>query len=194
MKAETIVQKLKNGDIQALRLVYELFYRSTLQAAFFVTKDAGLAEDAAHEVFLKLQSKIGQLEDPSKLETWLCRMATNNARDVLRHRSKSKLFAEARGIYIQSQSISPETVMLDNEEKKLIQGVIGHLQLEYKHVIYLKYYRKMSIEDISKILGIPDGTVKSRLNRARIKIKKILERESPTKRHKSNKLKDTEEV
>ncbi|MGQ9558093.1 MAG: RNA polymerase sigma factor [Desulfurispora sp.] len=54
MKTETIVQKLKKGDVQAFRFVYELFYKSAFKAAFFICNDFGLAEDATHEAFLKL--------------------------------------------------------------------------------------------------------------------------------------------
>ena len=66
MKTETIVSKIKSGDTQALRFVYELFYKPVYQVAYYITNDTGLAEDTVHEVFLKLQYKINQLEDPSR--------------------------------------------------------------------------------------------------------------------------------
>lgn len=157
MKVETIVQKLKNGDIQVLQLVYELFYKSVFRAAFFITNDTSLAEDAVHEVFLKLTSRIGQLEDPSKLEAWLCRMASNTTRDIVRHRSRSALFAESRNVYSDNQRISPEIVQLINEEKQVIKQYIERLQPEHKIVIYLKYYQYLPVDEISKILGIPAG-------------------------------------
>lgn len=178
MKVETIVQKLIKGDIQALRLVYELFYISFFRAAFFITNDVGLAEDAVHEVFLKLTSKIDQLEDPSKLEIWLCSMASNAARDIVRHRSRSTLFAEARNVYSDNQTVSPEIVLIINEEKEVIKQYIERLQPEHKIVIYLKYYQDLSIDEISKILGIPIGTVKSRLIRARDELRKIIDSEN----------------
>jgi len=178
LKEETIVQKLKNGDMQILRLVYELFYKSVYQAAFFITSDPSLAEDAVHEVFLKLPSRIEQLEDPSKLEAWLCRMASNTARDIIRRHSRSDLFAGARDVCPDNQAGSPETTLLANEDKTTIKQYIERLQPEYKIVIYLKYYQDLKIEEISKILGIPLGTVKSRLIRAREELRKIIETEN----------------
>ena len=74
MKTEIFVQKIKNNDLEVIRLVYELFSKLIFKAAFFITNDTGLAEDIVHEVFVKLPKKIGQLEDPSKLGTWLRRM------------------------------------------------------------------------------------------------------------------------
>ncbi|MDD4238358.1 MAG: RNA polymerase sigma factor [Desulfotomaculaceae bacterium] len=146
MQVEMIVQKLKNCDMQVLRLVYELFYKSVYQAAFFITSDTCLAEDAVHEVFLKLSSRIDQLEGPSKLEAWLCRMASNTAKDIIRHRSRSGLFAETRSVYSDNQTVSPETVLLANEDKITIKQYIEHLQPAYKIVIYLKYYQDLPVE------------------------------------------------
>ncbi|MDD4238819.1 MAG: RNA polymerase sigma factor, partial [Desulfotomaculaceae bacterium] len=190
MKVETIVQKLKNGDMQILRLVLELFNKSVFQAAFFITNDTSLAEDAVHEVFLKLSNRINQLEDPSKLEAWLCRMASNTAKDIIRHRSRIGLFAEARDVYSDNQKVSPETVLLINEEKKVIKQYIERLQSEYKIVIYLKYYQDLPVNEISKILGIPLGTVKSRLIRARAEIRKIMDPENHFNLHNISSLAD----
>jgi len=189
-----MVQKLKNGDMQILRLVYELFYKPVFQAAFFITNDTSLAEDAVHEVFLKLPSRIDQLEDPSKLEAWLCRMASNTARDIIRRRSRSTLFAQARNVYSDHQTVTPETVLLANEDKLTVKQFIERLQPEYKIAIYLKYYRDMPIEEISKILGIPLGTVKSRLIRARAELRKIMDPENRLNRHNISSLADRKGV
>lgn len=194
MKVETIVQKLKNGDIQALRLIYELFYKQAFKAAFFITNDAGLAEDAVHEVFLKLLNKVDQIEDPSKLEAWLCRTASNTARDIVRHRYRSALFAEARNVYSDNQRISPEVTLLINEEKQIIKQYIERLQPEHKIVIYLKYYQDLPVDEISKILGIPVGTVKSRLIRARVELRKIMDPENYLNRHNISSLADRKGV
>lgn len=183
MKTETLVSKIKSGDSQALRFVYELFYKSVYQAAYYITNDTGLAEDSVHEVFIKLQYKINQLEDPSKLEAWLCRMAVNTARDIIRQRSRSTLFAEARGIYSESQLLSPDTILLNNEEKQAIKKHLEYLKLEHRQVIYLKYYQEMSCEEMSTTLDVPVGTVKSRLFHARQEIRKLLEPEGSFKQH-----------
>jgi len=194
LEDETIVQKLKKGDIQALKIVYELFYKSAFRAAFFITNDTGLAEDTVHETFLKLLKKIEQLEDPSKLEIWLCRMAINNARDIIRNRAKSTLIADAKGTYVNNPSTSPENILLENEEKQIIIRYIQQLQPEHKRVIFLKYYEDLSDNEISTTLGIPVGTVKSRLFYARKEIKRLFEPESQLNRHKLVDLKMREGV
>ncbi|MDD4238631.1 MAG: sigma-70 family RNA polymerase sigma factor [Desulfotomaculaceae bacterium] len=139
-----------------------------------MTNDTSLAEDAVHEVFLKLSSRIDELEDPSKLEAWLCRMASTTVKDIIRHRSRSGLSAGARNVYSDNQPVSPETVLLANEDKVTIKQHIERLQPEYKIVIYLRYYQDLPINEISKILGIPLRTVKSRLIRARAELRNII--------------------
>lgn len=127
--------------------------------------------------------KIVQIKDPSKLEAWLCRTATNKARDIIRHRSVTTLFAETRDIYSDNQLISPETVLLEKEIKQIIQQQIRILQPEHKRVFYLKYYKDMSVNEISTEIGIPAGTVKSRLARAREEFKRIMDPEERLNRH-----------
>lgn len=188
LKNKTIVSRIKNGDVNAVRIVYELFYRPVYKAAYHITNDTGLAEDAVHEIFLKLPGKITQLEDPSKLEAWLCRMTANTARDIIRCRSRSTLFGEARGIYSDNQLFSPETAFLTMEERRDVKRQVESLRPEHRQVIYLKYYREMSYEEISSALGVPVGTVKSRLFHARQEIKKLLELEDRSIRHSTVKI------
>lgn len=174
MISEAIIEKIKIGDLQALKYVYELYYGSAYKAAFFITKDAGLAEDAVHETFIRLKDKIEQLEDHSKLGLWICRIAINKARDILRQRSKSTLYEDVRSIYKDDQNLCPETIYIINEEITAIQNYINLLHPYYKDVIYKKYYEQLTISEISKILGVPEGTIKYRLYQARKEIKRLM--------------------
>ncbi len=178
MNAETIILKIKRGDLQTCRFIYELFYKPVYQSAYCIINDPGLAEDIAHEVFIKMNHKIEQLKDPTKLEAWLCRMAMNTARDIIRHRSRNTYYLETGDIYPNNQQLSPETNLLIEEDKKMVIKKINCLSSGYRQVLYLKYYREMTCEEISAILNLPIGTVKSRLFHARHKIKKLIETET----------------
>lgn len=174
MLEKSIICKIKSGDIEVLKLVYELFYKSTFQAAFFVTRDTGLAEDVVHEVFLKINQKINQLEDPSKLGSWLCRISMNTARDLIRKRSKITLYEDARNAYNEQQLDSPEYALLVKEEQQIIKYYIQKLNPKYRRVIYLKYFEGFTVKEISVILELPIGTVKTHLFQARSEINKLL--------------------
>lgn len=170
---DSIVHKIKNGDTQAIKILYELFYKSTFNAAYFITRDSGLAEDAVHDVFIKVHEKIDQLLDISKIEFWLCRMATNKSLDIMRNRSKSVL---SREIQISScnQNNNIENLIVNNEEKEIIRRNINNLSPDYKIVVYYKYYRDLTVKEISSILEVPEGTIKTWLTRARKEMKKNL--------------------
>jgi len=175
---ETIVLKLIKGDMQTCRIVYELFYKPVYQAAYYIIHDPSLAEDIVHEVFLKMKYKIDQLQDHSKLEAWLCRMAMNSARDVIRRQARNTYYLETQEVNQDNQQISPENSFLAEEDRNMIKQKINCLNRSYRQILYLKYYRDMSCEEISIVLTLPVGTVKSRLFHARQKIRKLIELET----------------
>lgn len=156
-----------------MKLLYELFYKSTYNAAYFITRDHGIAEDAVHDVFIKVHEKIEQLVDISKIEFWLCRMATNKALDIMRSRSKSVLTSEVQ-ISSCDQQKNIENLIVNNEEKEIIRRNINNLSPDYKMVVYYKYYRDLTVKEISTILEVPEGTIKTWLIRARKEMKKNL--------------------
>jgi len=174
---ETIVSKLIKGDVQTCRIVYELFYKPVYQAAYYIIHDPSLAEDIVHEVFLKMKYKIDQLQDRSKLEAWLCRMAMNTARDVIRGQARNTYYLETQ-VKQDNQQISPENSFLAKEVRNMIKQKIKCLNPGYREILYLKYYQDMSCEEISTVLTLPVGTVKSRLFHARQKIRKLIELET----------------
>ncbi|MBM7868141.1 sigma-70 family RNA polymerase sigma factor [Heliobacterium gestii] len=181
MRIEEMIEKLKAGDTDGLRHAYEQFYKSVYQAAFFILHDPDLAEDVTHDVFLKLGERIGQLRNPERLESWLCQMAVNAARDLLRRRVRNVLCAEIRD---ESETVegSPETATVKQEQQSIVRRCISRLPPDYRSVIYLRFYLDQSIEQISATLDIPSGSVKSRLSRAKQRIRQWLERDGQDKR------------
>ncbi|ABZ83159.1 conserved hypothetical protein [Heliomicrobium modesticaldum Ice1] len=186
---EELIETLKAGGTDGLRLAYEQFYRSVYQAAFFILRDPGLAEDVTHDVFLKLGERIGQLRDPAKLESWLCQMAVNSARDLLRRRGRNVLCAEIRDEGVAFAEGSPEAATEKQEQSSILRQCISRLPPDYRSVIYLRFYLDQSIEQISATLDIPSGSVKSRLSRAKQRIRHWLERDGQEKR-----LQDEEDI
>lgn len=169
-----IIEKLKNGDISAFKIIYELYSKKIFSVAVLVTRDERLAEDVVQEVFIKINEKITRLDDVSRIEAWLCRIAYNKAIDVMRNRSKSVLCSDVREILPVNSSVTPENIAMENEDKEELIRLINSLQIEYKQVLYLKYFLDLSVIKISYVLGIPEGTVRSRLTRARTVLKKML--------------------
>lgn len=120
------------------------------------------ADDLTQQVFLKMFRKLEQFNGQSKLETWLYRLASNEALQHLRRskrRSTSPLVTEPA-------TDDPDR-MGKVEEAELLETAMSQLEPELRAILILKEQRDLSYREIAESVGIPEGTVGSRLNRAR---------------------------
>ena len=167
MAFEFLRRKLVARDVQALEELFELFRDPVYKAAFFITRDRMLAEDVVQETFLKAYDKIEQLQDPSRVESWLIRIAMNKARDELRRRQRQPASLDGGPEPSADAEELPEAHLLAREQHLLINAAIDQLNPEYQDVIFLKYYRDYTTKRIAEVLQVPEGTVKTRLRKAR---------------------------
>jgi len=142
------------------------------------------ASDVAQEVFIKIYKSIGSFKKQSAFSTWVYKITINTCRDELRkQKNKRNTISLDQSIcledneverQIQSNDPTPELVAEKRETGKLIKEAIFNLSDEYKEVVILRDIQGFSYSDIAKILNCPEGTVKSRINRARGMLKDIL--------------------
>jgi len=161
------------------KIIFDVHYERVYQAAYFVIKDKYLAQDVAQETFLKAFQKIDTLEDGNKLGAWLGTIATRTAIDFLRKiKRRNDILIE--DVYIDEEKIDDEMTSVEDKVEyqfleKLIQKNISILEPpEYREIILLKYKYELQDKEIAKALGISVGTAKSRLHRARKKLKMVL--------------------
>lgn len=124
------------------------------------------AEDAVSEAVLMAWSGYGKLREPGAVKTWLLKITLNCARQV-RRREGRIIYTDDLTPYDQGQSDRTPDI-------SLWQAVCA-LPPEQRAVVTLFYYEDMSVKDIARILSLPEGTVKSRLNRARRRLRELLE-------------------
>ncbi|MEQ6378003.1 sigma-70 family RNA polymerase sigma factor [Bacillaceae bacterium S4-13-56] len=138
-------------------------------------KNWATAEDVTQEVFLKAYEKLDTFKGESTIRTWLFSIAANRSKDYLRTwHYKNLLFKTRLEEPVDSDSNYPEqVVILSSEASELIEKVML-LPVKYREVLLLYYYKEMSVEEIHNILDIPISTVKTRLKRAREKLKPII--------------------
>lgn len=140
------------------------YKREMYLLAFSVVKNHADAEDAVAEAILKSFEKMGSLKDIEKFKYWLMQILMNNARQILRKKS--------RLLYNQEmEMLLTETYNFDST----IWDTVISLDGDFRTVVVLYYYEQFTVKEISNILHIPEGTVKSRLSRARDKLKVLLE-------------------
>jgi RNA polymerase sigma-70 factor (ECF subfamily) len=162
-----IVEAARRGDVTSFGRLYDRYYATMVWLAYSVLRDHSLAEDAAQEAFAVTCDELKALSRPEKFAGWLSAICRNVAYKMARQRS--------REIKVHDMPAVPEESR-DEEREEAVREAIVSLREMYREVVILRYYNKMSYEDIEAFLGIPRSKVKSRLFAARRKIAKYLDR------------------
>lgn len=157
-------------------LVYQAYYDTVYRVALYITQDHATAEDVTQETFKTALENYWQLKDPGKLRGWLTKIAVNQARASCNF--KNRVISTDHAII----DARRDTGTFDNQENELIKletkqeimSMILSLPEDFQTVVILRYYDEFNVQEIADLLGIPVGTVKSRLSRARVKLEKLL--------------------
>ena len=166
-----LVIDFKSGNKQALVLLVERWHKKLCEKAFWVLKDANLAKDVAQECWKMVILNINDLKDPNSFGGWISRIVYRKSLDVLNANKKAKEIKEEYR-YQQVGTIENKDFM-ESLEKHLLKA-INALPFNQQAVIRLFYLESYSLKEISKLLDISTGTVKSRLFNARESLKQTL--------------------
>ncbi|RDW14982.1 RNA polymerase sigma factor SigW [Oceanobacillus chungangensis] len=176
------IKQVKKGDQAAFSDVVEYYQHKIYQHCYRMLGNAHEAEDMAQEAFIRAYVNIDSFDDGRKFSTWLYRIATNLTIDRIRKRKPDFfLDAEIKGtegldMYSQLAStyISPSDKVEGIELQRYIHHEISELPPKYRSIIILRYIEEFSLQEISEILDIPLGTVKTRIHRGREALRKRL--------------------
>lgn len=135
--------------------------------------DMGLAEDAAQDAFIQAWLHLPSFRPGTSLRNWLYRIAVNAALDVIR-RGPKQPFANLETLSMPDPQAGPEAVLLQKERTLAVQKAILSLTEASRAVLVLREYGGFSYQEIAAALDIPLGTVMSRLNYARDRLKELL--------------------
>jgi len=153
-KETNLVQAASNGDADSFGRLCERYYTAMVAIAYSQLADRGLAEDAAQEAFFVAFRDISKLKKANHFGRWLARISRNIASDMAKARRRDKLFPiENR------DSVSNDEDKQDNNNVEIVRRIISELPAKIREVIYLRYYDKMSYQQISNILGISEEAV-----------------------------------
>ncbi|TLS38593.1 sigma-70 family RNA polymerase sigma factor [Pseudalkalibacillus caeni] len=157
-------------------LVNEYGYE-VYKLAFFYLKDKGKAEDIAQEVFVTCFEKLSTYQgEDAQIKNWLFKITTNKCKDYLRSWSYRKVFFS--NIFSErekSHEPTPEeSVYIKESESQMIKEVLN-LPIKYREIIILYYYQELKMHEIAKVLQITENTVKTRLRRGKLLLKKTME-------------------
>lgn len=175
---ERWVEQLKLGDIQAFQKLYEKYHAKVYTTAFGMLGNEADAEDAVQEIFMKIYHKVATFDSRSNIGTWLYRIAVNFCIDLKRRstvsRSKSLSVEETLLNNLHDSRVEPEKTVISSEVQQLVRKAITHLSPKLRSVIVLRDLQGMTHMEIAEILGCSKGTVSSRLNRGRRKLRALI--------------------
>ena len=179
---EQLISRFQSGDENAYIELVNRFKDRLTNFVYYFLKDEEQTEDVVQETFIKLYEKKLYYIKIAKFSTWIYTIARNLANTELRKKSRRKI------VYLSQMSNQKKDYDLiaddpglnkEIENKfflKKIYAAIDNLPENYKTVIILRDIQELSYDEISNIISVPLGTVKSRINRARLKLQADLEK------------------
>lgn len=176
------IKLVKKGGQSAFEDLVMVYQNKIYQHCYRMLGNAHEAEDIAQEAFIRAYVNIHSFDNKRKFSSWLYRIATNLSIDRLRKR-KPDYFLDAEvkgtdGLDMYSQLESEESSIVEevesNELQRYIHNEISQLPPKYRSIIILRYLEEFSLKEISEILEIPIGTVKTRIHRGREALRKRL--------------------
>ncbi|MBO5955857.1 MAG: sigma-70 family RNA polymerase sigma factor [Clostridia bacterium] len=181
-----LIKQAQKGDNKAFELLIDEHFKKIYNIAYRLSGNEADASDMTQEVLIKIFRHIGTFNGNSKFSTWVYRVATNTCLDELkkiRRRNAYSLDAEIDtgdsevAVQVRDESPSPDIAAEQKELSAAVGKAIKRLSPDHSAVVILRDIQGMSYEEVAKILNCSVGTVKSRLNRGRAQLKKILEKD-----------------
>lgn len=159
-------------DIETLMRDYG---NDVLRTAYMYVKDAHLAEDIFQDVFIKVNQKLNTFQGNSSIKTWIIRITINTCKDYLKS-AWNKRVVPITEYHENTLSSQDNYEAVENaEDNKQIRNLVMSLPDKYKDVLLCTYYHGMTISEAAAMLNIAEGTAKSRLSRAKDKLRHYLE-------------------
>ncbi|GAA5129965.1 RNA polymerase sigma factor [Thalassotalea piscium] len=168
-KIDLLVIEMQQGSEAAFKEIFDYFQPSLVRFSYKVCCNEQMAKDAVQNSWLKVTKSIGKLKDPRAFKSWLYQMVRWQSIDLVKKAANDPLeFTEQ-----DASSVSQHTGV--EEMQSSLLALINLLPEIDRQAIYLFYLEEMKIKEIATILSTPEGTIKSRLNRARNMLKVKIE-------------------
>jgi RNA polymerase sigma factor (sigma-70 family) len=172
-----LIARARRGDAAAYEEIVLRYQQIAFRTAYVITGSSADAEDAAQEGFVKAYRALERFRPGAELRPWLLRIVANEARNRVRssgrrHQLELRL---TEGFRPGDAAPSPEAVALAADERRRLLAMVNALSEEDRLVIASRYFLQLSGDETAAALGIPEGTVKSRLSRALARLKSRVE-------------------
>jgi len=171
-----LVRAWRQGDAQAFNLLVGRHQSRIFNLALNYVKDEEEAKDLTQDIFITVHRSLASLREEAKFGAWLYQLALNHCRNRYK-RLQRRGFFRSRSIDDPDAPLhlagghDPEQLLVQEDQDRLVRQTIAAMPAAEKEILLLRDIDELSYDEISEVLGIPLGTVKSKLNRARLALK-----------------------
>jgi RNA polymerase sigma-70 factor, ECF subfamily len=181
-------------DHAAFALLVERWREKIRQLCIRMTGNVPLGEDLAQDVFARVFEKRREFRGASKFSTWLWRIAVNRCLDEMRrpaNRASTESLDDENAtvvLDIVMEAHTPREHLAAQEEADLVRRALLRLPENYRAVLVLRHYENLKLREIAEVLGVPEGTVSSRMAEALVQLTQLLEPAFATKTRRGKEL------
>jgi RNA polymerase sigma factor (sigma-70 family) len=171
-ETKDLVKRFNQGDVESLRGMYDLFRHDLMTLAMALLRDSAGAEDAVHEVFVKMLASQHSIRIRGNLRGYLLTAVANTCRDMLTRRGRAVTLSE------QSERCcgeAPERAVVLNEAEQHLAAALAQLPYEQREVLVLRYFGDLKFKAIAKSQGVSINTVQGRYRYGLEKLRSLLE-------------------
>lgn len=162
----------QNGSDDAFRKLFEQYHKRVLHIAYRLSGNIQEAEDITQEVFIKVFKEINKFQAAASFYTWLYRITVNLCLDKKRKRQRREKYHANSGLDSVNNNLDQQ--IWQDEIQQILQIALTQIKPKLRTVIVLKDIEGLSYGEVAQIVGCSEGTISSRLNRGRKRLKTIL--------------------
>ena len=176
MDEKQIIRLCQNGLCEYCEPLVEKYEEALYRYCFHLCQNSQNAKDLFQETWLKAINRITTYDESYSFKNWLMAIASNGFKDHYRKKVRSNLifkefydseFKARKMASVASSELPADEIIMGIELRRQLKMEVSRLKWPFQSVVVLHYYEERSVKDISMILGIPEGTVKSRLSHSR---------------------------
>ena len=167
MNDKVILQHLMEGSREALAMLWQDQSAHVLNLAFRMLRDRDQAEDILMDVFVQVPNAVQGFRGQSALNTWLYRLTVNACLMKLRSQKRHRELEEEKIDTIIEEALGKVDATEESFDAELLEKGLAQLPAETRSMLWLKDAEDLDVKDLADIYGMPEGTVKARLSRAR---------------------------
>ena len=182
MSDEDLMELFQQGTVEAFNILIERYEQPLTHYVYRFVGDAEECEDLVQETFVRVYRNRHSYRRIARYSTWLYTIAGNLARSEYRKRRRRQVYSlqsvnredETYEVEIPDETFSPDRHTEGSIQDHYIQQALDELSEDFREVVVLRDVQQLTYEEIAEITGLPMGTVKSRINRGRTKLKVLL--------------------